>query len=203
MSGSSFAIRSSMASLIAANMVPLLGVWAMGWSAASVIFLFVAETAVVGVFTWLRMAFSRGGLLERLFSVGFFTVHYGVFMLGQGLFAVMFFMPGDGLSDSEVQDISLGVGAFALSHGWSFLVHFLWGPEREHADAMQEMGRPYGRIVIQHVAVLGAGWSLGIDDMAMAGATIIVLGKTGLDLGTHLWFHGKHSRLNDGATGQA
>ena len=179
-----------MASLIAANMVPLVGVWAMGWSAASVIFLFVAETAVVGVFTWLRMAFSRGSVLERLFSVGFFTVHYGVFMLGQGLFALMFFMPEGGLSESEMQDITLGVGAFALSHGWSFLVHFLWGLEREHADAMQEMGRPYGRIVIQHVAVLGAGWSLGIDDMAMAGATIIVLGKTGLDLGTHLVMHG-------------
>jgi hypothetical protein len=161
--------RSSIAILVAANLLPLLGVVFWGWSLQEVLALYWSESAVVGVLTLVRMA-AIGGLGGLPMYV-FFVFHYGMFMGAHALFLVLFFW-------SDVPDFRFFAPiletfnaiwpmllALFVSHALSYVIHVVHGGEplrrereTEEASIGREMARPYGRIVAMHVAiVLGAG----------------------------------------------
>ena len=50
--------------LVAANLIPLVGVLAFGWDVASLLFIYWLESAVVGFFNVLRMAQAEGTLVD-------------------------------------------------------------------------------------------------------------------------------------------
>ncbi len=105
--------------IIAANLVPAVGLLFFGWDVFSLVFLYWFENVVIGVYQALRMALA-GGLtplpMDRIvitnptamqaefqrklgnvsaglkyFLIPFFCVHYGVFCFGHGLFVMNFF----------------------------------------------------------------------------------------------------------------
>jgi hypothetical protein len=103
----------ALAALVAANVVPLVGVLLLGWDLPTVVALYWAENGVVGVFAVARMLTARGGTLPGMqpppppmpgaqpvallnsqasgcFLGGFFVLHYGIFWLGHGLFVWLF-----------------------------------------------------------------------------------------------------------------
>ncbi len=92
-----------LASLVIANLLPLLGVPLWGWSLSDLLMLYWLENAVVGLFTVLSLLVVRPDgaalfplVVAKLFSVPFFVVHYGLFWLGHGIFLMTFFGGGAG-----------------------------------------------------------------------------------------------------------
>ena len=83
----------SLASL-AVDLLPIVAVIAFGWGATPLVALYWLENLVIGVFTVARMigtAFANvGNLLGALFMAPFFTVHYGGFCYGHGVFLSVF-----------------------------------------------------------------------------------------------------------------
>ena len=164
--------RPALIALVLANAVPLVGVLFFGWDLANVMVLFWAESAVIGVYNVAKMLTMSGARAIPLAL--FFTVHYGMFMLVHLVFVLVLTQPGgpfeggpdDGpfaqLPDLMTVSFAVAIAALFISHGVSFVVHFVLGGERP--EKMNElMGAPYGRIVVMHIAIiLGAGLTLAL-----------------------------------------
>jgi len=185
--------------LVAANLVPLVGVIAFGWTVFSVILLYWCENVVIGAFNVLRMvtASPRSVAVDagKLFFVPFFTVHYGMFTFVHGIFVLALFGPGGGrafpgpgtfVAAVGQAGVWYGVVAIAASHGFSFVHNYLMGGEYRNASLAQLMVRPYGRVVILHVTILAGGLlakAMGAPTVAL----VVLVGlKTAMDLRAHL-----------------
>jgi hypothetical protein len=101
--------RVSVAALILANAIPIVGVLFFGWSLMTILVLYWIENGIVGLWNIPRMLLARGpdpvpqgvptavlsGGCQRLILIPFFIVHYGIFWLGHGF--LLFFLAGFGL----------------------------------------------------------------------------------------------------------
>ena len=79
-----------------------------------------------------------------------------------------------------------GVAALAISHLWSFVVNYLGRGEYRRTAVPMLMFQPYARIVVLHIAILIGGiiaFMLGSNILVL---TILIAGKTLLDLSLHL-----------------
>ena len=196
---------SSALGLVVANVVPLVGVVAFGWDLFEVMWLYWMENAIIGLYALGRILTS--GLMgshpitwiPKLFVSAFFTVHYGFFWLGHGVFVYALF--GDGrespefdLSDHIAELASGGLPVegligLAMSHGASFVLNYLLGGEWREADPASEMFRPYGRVVILHVVLIAGGFLILLTGGGILALALFIVLKTGLDLGIHLKAH--------------
>jgi hypothetical protein len=81
--------------LVAANVLPLVGVLFWDWDVFALLVLFWMENVVVGVFFIVRMMFAdledAALWLGKLFMVLFFCVHYGMFTAVHGVFVFTLF----------------------------------------------------------------------------------------------------------------
>ncbi len=84
--------RWSLILLVAANLLPLAGVFLWDWDVFLLLLLFWCENVIIGLFGIARLivAASNDTLKEGLFLPLFFLVHYGGFMFGH--FMVLFGM---------------------------------------------------------------------------------------------------------------
>ena len=138
----------------------------------------------------------------KLFLIPFFIFHYGLFCLVHGVFVfVLFghdafghesfgfgpFGPLENIGEVfSQQHLWWGVVALAASHLWSFFVNYLGRGEYRRTAAIILMGQPYARVVVLHLAILlGAFISFGLGSN-IGILTILVIGKTALDLTLHL-----------------
>ena len=178
----------SLLGLLAANLLPLFGLLVLGWSGFAVVLAYVLETVVIGVYTALRIWIVANKNGENAVMVVFFCVHYGLFVLVQSIF--VFVGAGHagelsaGLAGTE---LLLMVAGFVLSHGQSFVVHFLRGRGYERTTQGKEMARPYVRIFVQQFAVIGGFSLLGAGTL---GPALIILSlKTAIDVVRHIAEH--------------
>jgi hypothetical protein len=185
---------SSAWALVAANLVPAVGVFAFHWEVAPLLWFYWIENIVAG-------AEDRCGtlLFGKLFVGGFFAVHYGGFCFGHAIFLQML-TPGEEAAAPGVWLGSLGplravpggwwaLAAYAASHGWSFASQYIAKGECVTAKLSEEMFRPYKRIVVMHLTVLlGAGAFYALS--APHGALLVLIAlKTVVDLTAHLHDH--------------
>ncbi|WP_290482847.1 DUF6498-containing protein, partial [Hyphomonas sp. UBA3601] len=72
------------------DLLPILAVLVFGWGATPLVALYWLENLVIGMFTVLRMVATLAGNIVNLFTVlfivPFFTLHYGMFCFGHGVF---------------------------------------------------------------------------------------------------------------------
>jgi len=205
-------VRSpSIWALVAANVMPLAGILFLGWDVRLVLFVYWAENVVVGFYNVLRIALHRPDDAKaagpgRAVMAVFFTVHFGLFCLGHGVFLAAF----AGLDEAAAQIASAADGlawfwnsgfawaviALMLSHGVSFVHHYIIGGERRTATVEQLMLRPYGRIVLLHVTlIVGA---IPVIVLGLAGLVVmLVLLKTGLDIWLHEYSHRPRRRPDE------
>lgn len=192
--------------LIAANLLPLYGVLALGWEVFALVLLFWLENVVIGVLYVARMLCADPGdvalWLFKLVLVPFFCVHYGMFTAIHGVFVFSLFGDGrfesaaDGLwlLDAAVRAVrALGLGpacvALAASHAFSFGWNYLRGGEFRGASPQQLMGQPYGRVVVLHLAIIGGGFAvIALGSPVWALVVLLVL-KIAFDLKAHLREH--------------
>ena len=173
--------------LLAANLVPLVGVLAFGWDLGVVMLLFWAENAVIGVYHVVRLA-----LVARwagLFLVPFFTLHYGIFTTVHGVFVVTLFV-GEADPWALARVIVPGILALVVSHGYSFVTNVLRGGGLgEGKDASALMVAPYRRVVVMHLTILGGGFLLVLLGSPLPALVLLVVLKTAVDLWAHLKEH--------------
>jgi hypothetical protein len=108
--------------LVLANLIPLYGVMSLGWSVFSILILYWFENVIIGVFTFLKIWKAEGSDAgEKVFFLGFFPMHYGIFTLVHGIFLIAFFI-GAAISWTGVV---FGIFTLIISHGLSFLGNYI------------------------------------------------------------------------------
>ena len=233
--------------LIAANVVPLLGVILFGWRAFDVVFIYWLENVMLGGINLLRMftcAPDTEDVLEKrlesddldgqaramlekwkgksgtlgaahhaakLFFMPFFTVHYGMFCFVHGVFVFVllsddgpfgggrgfegggdfdpFNMPQTISSTLTASHLWWAVLGLFASHMYSFFRNYLGNGEFRRVLLPELMVRPYGRIVILHVALLFGAFAITALGSPVILLMILIVGKTILDLKLHLREH--------------
>jgi hypothetical protein len=189
--------RYATAFLVAANLVPLVGIVAWGWDATTIVLLYWAENLIAGFYNVLRMATSAAPLGAKVFGIPFFIVHYGMFCTVHGALIVGMFglektLQAGGMDATELFRAVVRLPgmlwpmlALFASHGISFVEnHFLRGGWQA-ADIGMLMMRPYARMIVLHVAIIFGGF-VAVAAGAPGWLALVLVGlKTWLDVTTH------------------
>jgi hypothetical protein len=211
-------IRSavSVAALIGANAIPLIGVLFWGWKVFPLIFLYWLENVVVGGFNVLRMLTADPDQpiewVAKLFFIPFFCVHFGMFTFVHGSLVLSLFgkdavpalahsgWPTPSLVLATIHQTGTGAAFVALliSHGVSFLLNYIGGGEYRNVSLQQLMAQPYSRIIILHFVVLFGAFLAAALHSALPALVLLVALKVGADLKAH-----QRERVRLGAPGSA
>jgi hypothetical protein len=185
--------------LILVNLVPVFGVLFLHWSLFSVMFFYWLESAVVGLYNIPKLFMAKAtpdsgtkkAILSasqtkgRLAITGFFLFHYGMFMLGHGLFVFELFGP----PDLTMPTFFIGFGALAVSHGISFVLNYIGHKEYEKVTIAQQMFAPYKRIVIMHVTIIIGGFIVSLFGAPVLALVFMILLKIAIDGASHIHEH--------------
>ena len=193
--------------LIAANLVPLVGVLVFGWSVFATLLVFWAENVIVGAFNILRMLAADPdnplAWVSKVFMIPFFTFHYGMFVTVHGIFVLQLFggihargFPGPTTFWNVIQGagIAPAVWGLALSHAVSFAFNYIGAGQYKTASLPMLMARPYARVMILHVVILVGGFLVMALGSPMLPLALLVVLKTALDLRGHLREHAALAR---------
>jgi hypothetical protein len=179
--------------LILANLVPVVGVFFLGWEIGELMLLFWIESAIIGFFNVLKIFVV--GKWAALFYAPFFIGHFGGFMAVHLIFVFALFVnPGesDDLSVTAMAFLTIWPAIISLfiSHGFSFLMNFLGKKEYLHKTVKQQMSEPYKRIIIMHVTILFGGFMVMALSNTLAPLILLIGLKLIIDLYAH---HQEHS----------
>lgn len=192
--------------LVLANLVPLAGVLFWNWDAFALVALFWMENVVVGLFFILRIlcADPRDPALwvGKLFMVPFFGLHYGLFTAGHGVFVFDmlggrrydvqgFWVVEPALRAATDYGLWLPVAVLVASHFFSFAWNYLYRGEFRRARLSELMARPYGRVVVLHVAIILGGFGAIALGSPLWALIVLLALKIGLDLKAHVKEHSK------------
>jgi hypothetical protein len=189
--------------LVAANLVPLIGVLWFGWSIWTILTIYWVENGIVGFYNVLKMSAVSG--IGKLAVIPFFIFHYGMFWLVHGIFVLTLptFVPFGGGVGGVDREVSLdavlagpnaasiviaGVGLF-ISHGVSYGLNFLRAGEFRRVTATDLMSAPYRRVVILHLTIIFGAFAVVLTGAQLFPLLILIALKTGVDLAFHLREH--------------
>lgn len=169
--------------LIAANIIPLIGVLFYQWDLTAVMLLYWLENIVIGIINVLRLLFlaNDSAFYSRLPSIFFFICHYGIFCAAHGtlLFELLeldiegfagAFSPLNILA--QVQNIFIAIYllvgdkiilalfAMVLSHTISLIYHYFLEGERYQLTVAKVMKMPYKRIMALHIGLIAGAFLL-------------------------------------------
>lgn len=164
--------------LIAANLLPVAGVWFWGWDPIQVFIVYCFETIIIGVFNLVKMGIvtaivkkddwnsgDRTTKVSGLFFMLFFLVHYGLFVAVQmGLFFgvsgigdkyhINFFNFFSKWPQLINQDALVMLGAFVFSYAYRTVADFIVTGDYKRTPLGLLMFQPYMRIFIQQITVI-------------------------------------------------
>lgn len=181
-----------LSSLVASNLVPVLGILLLDWSLFSVLFFYWLESAVVGIFNIPRMLMAgstgesgAGGGKHRTAGVMFFLVHYSGFMAGHGVFIFALFEP----AVIDLSAVVLGFVSLGISHGISFAVNYVGRKEYLNTTFSEQMLAPYQRIMVMHITIIALGFIISLFGTSVLCMVLLVLVKIVIDLVAHFREH--------------
>lgn len=182
--------------LILSNLVPLAGVLFWGWDLFLILFLYWAESAVIGFYAILRIVVVTRA--AALFVIPFFIVHYGIFMFVHGLTLLGLFSDGNQTLPEVLSQVLghstalLSIGALVFSHGFSFLKNFIAGSEYatyQKNNALGLISQSYKRIVIMHLSLLFGAIGVQFIGASTVMLVLLVILKIVSDLFAHTKEH--------------
>lgn len=196
--------------LVAANLFPLYGVLAWDWQVFPLLALFWMENVIIGLLNVARMLAADPAdpalWLAKLFYIPFFSVHYGFFTVGHGVFVLSGMFGGESggvqgldvlapaLNAARTYDLWLPIAALGASHLFSFFWNYLQRGEYLRASLSELMFKPYARVFVLHITIIGGGFAA----MALGSpvwALVLLIGiKVGLDLAAHRKEHAQLQR---------
>jgi len=166
-------------SLIVANLIPVIGVWFLNWSAKEVFLVYCLETIIIGGFTLIKLLITglivkkdewqtTGGSSMKQpfwFFMFFFLIHYGFFVAIQ----MVLFFAASGIGDQYgitfanffskwpsllTNDAYIMLGVFIVSYGFRLTTDFILTGDYKTSSLGYLMFQPYGRIFVQQVTVI-------------------------------------------------
>jgi hypothetical protein len=186
-----------LAAAVGSAAVMTVGVAWFDWPSFTVLALYWLENVIIGGFTLVRIL-AAGARTERyvesLATGAFFTVHYGLFCLGHGVFVATLF-GGIASRHGLFDPVLLMVGRVAGDRIGALVVGAMvvaaaldaWQGARAAANDGRDvfrrlMGAPYGRIVVLHVVLLGSGFLMQALQLPSLAALLLVAFKLAYDL---------------------
>ncbi|HUR62297.1 MAG TPA: DUF6498-containing protein [Candidatus Thermoplasmatota archaeon] len=169
--------RIEAASLIAANLLPLLGLVLLRWDIGTLLLLYWAETAVIGLATIVEAGVRTHG--KALLALPFFLVHAGMFMGVHAVFLTVLFLGGSPSAVLQrLPGVLLPLLLVAASHAVGVVVHL-----RQARDVKvgQLVTAFYSRIVLMQFAIIGGGFVLVSLGTPLGSGLILVGGKAALE----------------------
>lgn len=189
--------------LIAANLVPVAGAAFLGWELSYVMVLYWAESAIIGFYNLCKIVMI--GRWFALLAGPFFLGHFGGFMAVHFLFIYVLFVKGPGTFGSDTGgdpggdlgevwalfgDLWPALLALFLSHGYSFVTHFLGRQEYKRRTINHQMGEPYGRIMFMHLVLILGGFLVMLLGSPVPVLIAVIGLKIWFDLRAHIKQHG-------------
>ncbi|HKI78092.1 MAG TPA: DUF6498-containing protein [Ignavibacteriaceae bacterium] len=199
-------------SIILYNLFPIIGVLYFDWDPIAVVFIYIAETIVIGVFNLFKIAIAKkdikqadgsyktAGHAEKLFMVVFFLIHYNAFNYGQ-ITIISSSLPGiNGLGGGVNYFISyftnnlsmqIGLGLIVIVNLYSFIHNYIGGKQYNIYSPLTLLFLPYGRIFLQQfVGIFGVFF---VEFLSLPFFFLIILQviKTIGELVSHLVIEGK------------
>ena len=205
----------TVAFLVAVNLIPLFGVLVLEWSLFSIMVLYWIENGIIGLFNIAKIGFAEGpalpgsglpaglnagAVLGRVFTMVFFTIHYGLFWTVHGVFVFALFGSFASAGPDWTGGVTFAALAMLFSHGVSFVVNFLGKKEYLGVSPQQQMGQPYGRVVVLHVTILAGGFLVAMLGTPIAALVVLISLKTIIDVRAHLGERHKAEKRLDAAT---
>ena len=167
-------------SLLVANLLPVVGVWFLNWSAKEVFLVYCLETIIIGGFTLIKLFITgisgkstdtwetQGGSKMKQpfwFFMLFFLVHYGMFVAIQmGIFfgasgigdenGITFFNFFSKWPELITYDGGIMLSVFIVSYGFRMINDYVLSGEYKTAPLGYIMFQPYGRIFVQQITVI-------------------------------------------------
>ena len=181
--------QSGQTMLVAANLVPLAGVFFFDWQVADIMLLFWFESAIVGFYNVLKMFRIAGP--AAIFTSIFFLAHFGGFMSVHLLFIFGLFIEEAGRSASLAEVATIfktlwpAILALFVSHGFSYRQNFLGRQEYRHLTIGEQMGKPYARIVVMHLTIIFGGFMVMALDSRLLALSLLVGLKIIVDVTAH------------------
>jgi hypothetical protein len=188
--------KPGMAPIVLLNLTPLIGVGWFGWDAGALLILYWAENVVVGLCTLAAMAWrslrTLAGGLGFLFSAPFFVIHYGMFCLVHGMFAVAFARGSlssggpDPFADDLLpwlasEGVIWGAAGLALAQLVRLITRIASG-EVGRMPPETIMFAPYGRIIVLHITLIGGAFLAQALGEPLGFIVLLVLLKTMFEL---------------------
>jgi len=204
--------------LAVANLLVLLEVLRHEWGYFAILLVYWCEGLIIGGFNVLRMLVAGlfGGqplgarasetveistgfrIFATILGTGFFAYKFGLFALFVGAFVVMmpaFSAPAEsggmrvleGLS-AAAPGVAIATAGLLVSHGVSFVRHFIVGREYERANLFGLIVRPYLRMALVGAVLIGGLVLIALVpwlSSATVFSVVIVLAKLGADLFSH------------------
>lgn len=181
----------SLTSLLLTNACILLAVLFGKISLLEVLVVYWAESAVIGVFTVLKILLARPAkrgandkVFVRLFMAAFFCVHFGGFMFVHLMFFGFVLIDVSFDVDATpryLYELAFLLGGLFVSHAVSFVVHFLRGGEREAHGPSAWFFRPYVRIMVMQLTLILGGGLVLLTGSGFAIVALLVALKTVVD----------------------
>lgn len=194
--------------ILVANFLPAVGVLFFGWRIFDVVLIYWLENVVIGLFNLVKILSCRPDpdVLKpalapsphrpahhasvppgsRIGTAFLFMVHYGMFTFVHGAFlGILLKSPGEisspakmSLPDSLTPTVWLSVLAIAASHLYRLIAAFYLRGEYRRRTPRMQMGEPYGRVIVLHLAILASGFLIMRMQGQLVALLVLIAGKT-------------------------
>jgi len=188
----------SIVSLIAANLVPILGVWMFNWNVLSIIFFYWLESCII--FFFFIIKFSIGLFFARKYkkiTIGRFTFLALVWLLVISILVSLVYAQfwityiiydqihggiDKIISSINFSEILLSSLSLFISHGISFFVNFIG--KKEYFSAGHSLTFPYRRVYLMYIVII-IGGIVSATRAPIFTTTLFIIGKILVDIYTH------------------
>jgi hypothetical protein len=183
--------RIEAAALVAANLLPLLGLVFLRWDIGTLLLLYWAETAIIGAGTIVEAAVITHG--KALLALPFFLVHAGLFMGVHLVFLIGLFLGSPSAALQRIPGLAVPLLLIAASHAVG--VAMLLRRAATLKTVGELVGAFYGRIVLMQFAIIGGAFILVALGTPLGSGLILVGGKGALEAMGWLKRKGKPTSL--------
>lgn len=166
--------------ILSVNLITLCGVLWFGWTSIEVVFTYLIESFVIGLFNILKMAVSSGNQARKWSTIFFFCIHYFVFIIVQGFFIFFIFVSRSDVLIYFFKNYNFVLTFFLLifSYSYSFIKNFILSNKYKQITAIELLFTPYGRVIFQAFLIIGGFGFLNFTGFSID--TILLLIIVGL-----------------------
>ncbi len=189
--------------ILLGNAIPVLGVIFWGWDIFSLFVMFWLENIIMGLFMIIRILFyglsSPWDIPGRVGMGAFFTLHYGMFCLGHGVFVFSLFSPHEfdasgfppdfinALNPEDIPFFFWAMGGMILAESLRYFedvrTSVPYSQTEKDKKTLSFMAAPYGRMIILHLTLIIGGMITLSLDAPQSAVIVLVVFKTLFDIG--------------------